>query len=141
MKLATSRLVNGSSCDESDMVIKYLDLEPKIDAMMRDFLNFQSTVKVKVATSLRNPNSVGFGIPDQNSWTALARSAAVRTGRLLGGGFAFSIVKSGIVNENYEQTHKEKIDYEKANVLELKFSLERIQGNRLGRLDHGLTEF
>ncbi|GJR80879.1 RNA-directed DNA polymerase, eukaryota [Tanacetum coccineum] len=31
--LATSRLVNGSSCDWSDMVIKYLDLERKIDTM------------------------------------------------------------------------------------------------------------
>ncbi|GJS65080.1 hypothetical protein Tco_0679644 [Tanacetum coccineum] len=38
MKLATGRLVNGSSCDRIDMVIKNLDLEPKVDAMMRDFL-------------------------------------------------------------------------------------------------------
>ncbi|GJS41570.1 retrovirus-related pol polyprotein from transposon TNT 1-94 [Tanacetum coccineum] len=36
--LATGQLVNGSSCDESDMVIKDLDLEPKINAIMRDFL-------------------------------------------------------------------------------------------------------
>ncbi|GJY80601.1 reverse transcriptase domain-containing protein [Tanacetum coccineum] len=36
--LATGRLVNGSSCDGSDMVIKDLDLEPKIDAIMREFL-------------------------------------------------------------------------------------------------------
>ncbi|GKF68445.1 hypothetical protein Tco_0198124 [Tanacetum coccineum] len=28
-KLATGRLVNGSSCDRIDMVIKNLDLEPK----------------------------------------------------------------------------------------------------------------
>ncbi|GJT32432.1 hypothetical protein Tco_0922851 [Tanacetum coccineum] len=43
--------------------------------------------------------------------------AASRIGRLLvGGGFAFSIMKNGIVNENYEETHKEKIDYEKANM-------------------------
>ncbi|GJR66905.1 hypothetical protein Tco_0012970 [Tanacetum coccineum] len=35
MKLATGRLVNGLSCGGSDMVIKDLDLEPKIDAMMR----------------------------------------------------------------------------------------------------------
>ncbi|GJZ00593.1 hypothetical protein Tco_0518022 [Tanacetum coccineum] len=54
-----------------------------------------------------------------SSWIALARSAASRKGRILGGGFTFSIAKNGIVNENYEQTHKEKIDYEKANVLEL----------------------
>ncbi|GJQ88923.1 hypothetical protein Tco_0000062 [Tanacetum coccineum] len=39
MKLATGRLIDGSSCDESDMVINYLDLEPKIDAMMMDFLD------------------------------------------------------------------------------------------------------
>ncbi|GKB25742.1 hypothetical protein Tco_0865143 [Tanacetum coccineum] len=38
MKLTTDRLVNGSSCNGIDMVIKNLDLEPKIDAMMRDFL-------------------------------------------------------------------------------------------------------
>ncbi|GJZ97074.1 reverse transcriptase domain-containing protein [Tanacetum coccineum] len=50
-KLATGRLVNGSSCNGSDMVIKDLDLEPKIDAMMRDFLeygyckNLKKTVK------------------------------------------------------------------------------------------------
>ncbi|GJU40970.1 hypothetical protein Tco_1193927 [Tanacetum coccineum] len=34
-------------------------------------------------------------------------------------GFALSMMKNGIVNENYEQTHKEKIDYEKANVRKL----------------------
>ncbi|GJX16324.1 hypothetical protein Tco_0217156 [Tanacetum coccineum] len=37
-KLTTGRLVNGSSCDGIDMVIKNLDLEPKIDTMVRDFL-------------------------------------------------------------------------------------------------------
>ncbi|GJZ66549.1 hypothetical protein Tco_0623245 [Tanacetum coccineum] len=37
-KLTTGRLVNGSSYDGIDMVIKNLDLEPKIDAMIRDFL-------------------------------------------------------------------------------------------------------
>ncbi|GJZ05800.1 hypothetical protein Tco_0539593 [Tanacetum coccineum] len=39
MKLAIGRLVNGSSCNGSDIVIKDLDLEPKIDAMMGDFLD------------------------------------------------------------------------------------------------------
>nr|GEW36360.1 hypothetical protein [Tanacetum cinerariifolium] len=34
-KLATGLLIDGSSCDRIDMVIKDLDLEPKIDAMMR----------------------------------------------------------------------------------------------------------
>ncbi|GJZ32097.1 hypothetical protein Tco_0577533 [Tanacetum coccineum] len=38
MKLTTSRLIDGSPCGGIDMVIKDLDLEPKIDAMMRDFL-------------------------------------------------------------------------------------------------------
>ncbi|GJU84374.1 reverse transcriptase domain-containing protein [Tanacetum coccineum] len=38
MKLTTGRLVNGSSYDGIDMVIKNLDLEPKVYAMMRDFL-------------------------------------------------------------------------------------------------------
>nr|GEX34265.1 reverse transcriptase domain-containing protein [Tanacetum cinerariifolium] len=37
-QLITGRLVNGSSCGGSDMVIKDLDLELKVDAMMRDFL-------------------------------------------------------------------------------------------------------
>ncbi|GJV70819.1 hypothetical protein Tco_1490814 [Tanacetum coccineum] len=37
--LTISRLIDGSSCGGIDMVIKDLDLEPKIDAMMRDFLD------------------------------------------------------------------------------------------------------
>ncbi|GJS98282.1 putative reverse transcriptase domain-containing protein [Tanacetum coccineum] len=37
-KLTTGRLIDGSSCGGIDMVIKDLDLEPNIDAMMRDFL-------------------------------------------------------------------------------------------------------
>nr|GEU79654.1 acetyl-coenzyme A synthetase, chloroplastic/glyoxysomal isoform X2 [Tanacetum cinerariifolium] len=36
--LTTGRLVNGSLCDGIDMVIKNLDLEPKVYAMVRDFL-------------------------------------------------------------------------------------------------------
>nr|GEV22648.1 hypothetical protein [Tanacetum cinerariifolium] len=36
--LTTGRLIDGSSCGRIDMVIKDLDLEPKIDAIMRDFL-------------------------------------------------------------------------------------------------------
>ncbi|GJR39519.1 hypothetical protein Tco_1215203 [Tanacetum coccineum] len=38
-KLTTGQLVNGSSCDGIDMVIKNLDLKPKVYAMMRDFLD------------------------------------------------------------------------------------------------------
>nr|GEX90577.1 hypothetical protein [Tanacetum cinerariifolium] len=36
--LATGCLVNGSPCGRIDMIIEDLDLEPKIDAMARDFL-------------------------------------------------------------------------------------------------------
>nr|GEX25759.1 hypothetical protein [Tanacetum cinerariifolium] len=39
MKLTTGRLIDGFSCGGIDIVIKDLDLEPKIDAMMRDFLD------------------------------------------------------------------------------------------------------
>nr|GEX42174.1 MAK10-like protein [Tanacetum cinerariifolium] len=37
-KLTTDRLVNGSPCDWIDMIIEDLDLKPKIDAMVREFL-------------------------------------------------------------------------------------------------------
>ncbi|GJX47826.1 hypothetical protein Tco_0273016 [Tanacetum coccineum] len=37
-KLATSRLIDGSTYDGIDMVIKDLDLKPKVDAIMREFL-------------------------------------------------------------------------------------------------------
>ncbi|GJS29446.1 hypothetical protein Tco_0490066 [Tanacetum coccineum] len=36
--LTTGRMIDGVPCGGIDMVIKHLDLEPKIDAMMRDFL-------------------------------------------------------------------------------------------------------
>nr|GFA73448.1 hypothetical protein [Tanacetum cinerariifolium] len=36
MKLTAGRLVNGLSYDGIDMVIKDLDLEPKVNVMMRD---------------------------------------------------------------------------------------------------------
>nr|GEW82911.1 hypothetical protein [Tanacetum cinerariifolium] len=36
--LTIDQLIDSSSCGEIDMVIRYLVLEPKIDAMMRDFL-------------------------------------------------------------------------------------------------------
>nr|GEX43152.1 zinc finger, CCHC-type [Tanacetum cinerariifolium] len=38
-ELTTNRLVNGSSCEGIDTVIKNLDLEPKVYAMMRGFLD------------------------------------------------------------------------------------------------------
>ncbi|GKE67591.1 hypothetical protein Tco_1521752, partial [Tanacetum coccineum] len=40
--LATGCLVNGSPCDRIDMIMKDLDLEPNIYAMMRDFLESPS---------------------------------------------------------------------------------------------------
>nr|GEV70895.1 reverse transcriptase domain-containing protein [Tanacetum cinerariifolium] len=49
-KLATGQLVNGSSCDEIDMVIKDLDLELKVDAMMRDFLQTTNVVEPEICT-------------------------------------------------------------------------------------------
>ncbi|GKA57345.1 hypothetical protein Tco_0756533 [Tanacetum coccineum] len=63
-----------------------------------------------------------------SSWLIRARNTTGRTGRLLvGGGFVFSMMKNGIVNGNYEQSHEEKTDYKKANAREFKFLLERIQ--------------
>ncbi|GKA11784.1 MAK10-like protein [Tanacetum coccineum] len=44
-KLAIGRLVNGSPCDRIGMIIEDLDLEPKIDAMMREFLESPSRWK------------------------------------------------------------------------------------------------
>nr|GEU42507.1 reverse transcriptase domain-containing protein [Tanacetum cinerariifolium] len=43
--LATGHLVNGSPCDRIDMIIENLDMEPKIDAMVRDFLESPSRWK------------------------------------------------------------------------------------------------
>ncbi|GKC39593.1 hypothetical protein Tco_1051977 [Tanacetum coccineum] len=77
MKLTTSRLINGSSCGRIDMVIKDLDLEPKVDAMMRDFLDPSRWKELSKETSskilpcgdgscqaspqvLRNPCDVGL---------------------------------------------------------------------------------
>nr|GEY06360.1 hypothetical protein [Tanacetum cinerariifolium] len=50
-KLATDLLVNGSSCDGIGMVIKDLNLKPKIDAMMRDFLHSSRWEKLCRETS------------------------------------------------------------------------------------------
>ncbi|GJZ52286.1 hypothetical protein Tco_0606801 [Tanacetum coccineum] len=51
MKLTSSRLVDGSSCGGIDIVIKDLDLKPKIDAMMRDFLNLSRWKELSKETS------------------------------------------------------------------------------------------
>ncbi|GKD80064.1 retrovirus-related pol polyprotein from transposon TNT 1-94, partial [Tanacetum coccineum] len=55
-KLTTGRLVNGSSCDGIDMVIKNLDFEPKVDAMMREFLE---SVVLSVSSSQMSPKVRG----------------------------------------------------------------------------------
>nr|GEY77753.1 hypothetical protein [Tanacetum cinerariifolium] len=55
--LTTGRLIDGSSCDGIDMVIKNLDFEPKIDAVMRDFLEPKSMEKASVL-----PQSDGVGL-------------------------------------------------------------------------------
>ncbi|GJX28767.1 retrovirus-related pol polyprotein from transposon TNT 1-94 [Tanacetum coccineum] len=67
MKLTIDRLVNGSSCGGIDMVIKDLDLEPKVDAMMRGFLVPSRWKELRKETSsrvspqvLRNPRDVGL---------------------------------------------------------------------------------
>ncbi|GKF75381.1 hypothetical protein Tco_0224825 [Tanacetum coccineum] len=39
MKLTIGRIIDGVPYGRIGMAIKYLDLEPKIDSMMRDFLN------------------------------------------------------------------------------------------------------
>ncbi|GKB44976.1 hypothetical protein Tco_0889918, partial [Tanacetum coccineum] len=48
-KLTIGRMIDGIPYGEIDMVIKDLDLEPKIDAMMRDFLKFLKAKKTKEA--------------------------------------------------------------------------------------------
>nr|GEV64498.1 putative reverse transcriptase domain-containing protein [Tanacetum cinerariifolium] len=71
-KLFIGRLVNGSSCDASDMVIKHLDLKTKIDAMLRtfgarSFLIF--TVKDKSSLSWLRPDAVARSLtpsPDRS---------------------------------------------------------------------------
>ncbi|GKF44645.1 hypothetical protein Tco_0131197, partial [Tanacetum coccineum] len=37
-KFTTGRMIDGLSCHAIDMVIENLDLEPRINAIMRDFL-------------------------------------------------------------------------------------------------------
>nr|GEX72775.1 hypothetical protein [Tanacetum cinerariifolium] len=51
--LTTSRLIDGSPCCGINMVIKDLDLEPKIDAMMRDFLDASRWKDLRKKTSTK----------------------------------------------------------------------------------------
>nr|GFA23217.1 hypothetical protein [Tanacetum cinerariifolium] len=60
--LTTSRLIDGSPYARIDMVIKDLDLEPKIDAMLRDFL------ESKEFASFRKSLRCWFGSSDRSPW-------------------------------------------------------------------------
>ncbi|GKB01149.1 hypothetical protein Tco_0829193 [Tanacetum coccineum] len=51
MELTTGRIIDGVPCGRIGMAIKYLDLEPKIDSMMRDFLNSSRWEKLNKETS------------------------------------------------------------------------------------------
>ncbi|GJW89103.1 retrovirus-related pol polyprotein from transposon TNT 1-94 [Tanacetum coccineum] len=70
MKLTTDRLVNGSSCDGIDMVIKNLDLEPKVYAMMRDFLYASTRHKGKEIAKPVTPQSESVSEEDSDPETA-----------------------------------------------------------------------
>ncbi|GKA19042.1 zinc knuckle CX2CX4HX4C containing protein [Tanacetum coccineum] len=48
MAFTTDRLIGGSPCGGIDMVIKDLDLEPKIDATMMEFLEVERTLVVAI---------------------------------------------------------------------------------------------
>ncbi|GJY71846.1 hypothetical protein Tco_0475549 [Tanacetum coccineum] len=50
MKLTTGRMIDGVPCGRIDMVIKDLDLEPKVEAMMREFLRCSPLMRAS-----RNP--------------------------------------------------------------------------------------
>ncbi|GJX05381.1 hypothetical protein Tco_0191297 [Tanacetum coccineum] len=106
---------------------------------MRDFFRSKSMKRVpclsdqdlhecclELRRSLRSFCSTYLG-KELRAGIGVVRSAitAGRTGRLLGGGrFAFSMVNNGIVNGAYEQTHKEKIEYEKDNMRKLNSHLK-----------------
>ncbi|GKF10420.1 hypothetical protein Tco_0048346, partial [Tanacetum coccineum] len=51
--LTTRRLIDGSPCGGIDMVIKDLDLEPKIDAMLREFLDPSWCKELSKETSIK----------------------------------------------------------------------------------------
>ncbi|GJR66759.1 hypothetical protein Tco_0012824 [Tanacetum coccineum] len=71
MKLAIGRLVNGSSCDRINMVIKDLDLEPKVDAMMREFLDSSWWKELSVGLDPRTKvrgMSIRFAPADGVEW-------------------------------------------------------------------------
>ncbi|GKC06408.1 hypothetical protein Tco_0998018 [Tanacetum coccineum] len=61
MKLTTSRMIDGSPCGRSDMVIKDLDLELKINAMLRDFLDPSRWKELSKETSSERYHIVPFG--------------------------------------------------------------------------------
>nr|GEV69291.1 hypothetical protein [Tanacetum cinerariifolium] len=53
VQLTTGQLINGSSYGGFDMVIKDLDLEQKIDAMMRDYLDPSQWKELSKETSIK----------------------------------------------------------------------------------------
>ncbi|GJW88462.1 hypothetical protein Tco_0163802 [Tanacetum coccineum] len=88
MKLTTGRLVNGSFCGRIDMVIKDLDLKPKINAMMRDFLEYGTN-----ALSKFSPDTELVLYPLQDKLTSGDKSldlSAFKLSRLF-----FSLLSSG----------------------------------------------
>nr|GEU49764.1 retrotransposon Gag domain, retroviral aspartyl protease [Tanacetum cinerariifolium] len=70
--LTTGRLVIGSPCGGSDMVIKDLDLEPKVDAMMRDFLEHVLSLfapsRSSESTSFKKSLRCWFGSSNRSPW-------------------------------------------------------------------------
>nr|GEX60397.1 putative ribonuclease H-like domain-containing protein [Tanacetum cinerariifolium] len=53
--LTTGRLVNGSSCDGIDMVIRNFKFEPNVYAIMRDFLNTNTFSTVGLSNTVVSP--------------------------------------------------------------------------------------
>ncbi|GKB64308.1 hypothetical protein Tco_0920494 [Tanacetum coccineum] len=70
--LTIGRLVDSSSCGRIDMVIKDLDLEPKIDAMMKDLLDPSWWKELSMETS-----SKILSCGDGSCWKTFKRIASL----------------------------------------------------------------
>ncbi|GJY79152.1 hypothetical protein Tco_0484953 [Tanacetum coccineum] len=102
--------------EESDILWKLILLFPDLRVMV-SLSNLIAALAV-----VRNgvPRMKGLFLFSLISKITKSTGAAGRMGRLLvGGGFAFFMMKNGIVDGSYEQTHEEKIDHEKANMRKL----------------------